>query len=218
MAVALRRSALWRPFLACIVVFSPFSAHAVLEAREKEDVYLGIYALGSLPVNTNVILAGMEGTGTAVGKGGGAGIQVAIFPAFTNRMVGVELEYFAHGATLSFPLASGPGTGTSDLVILNSMINLLFRYPGRVIQPYIGIGAGTSQAIVVGSNIPGRTNKDFETSLTLGYQFIGGLQGNLSERTFLFSEYKHLAADYHWSKLSLDFRSHYVIVGIGLRF
>ena len=104
MAVALRRSALWRPFLACIVVFSPFSAHAVLEAREKEDVYLGIYALGSLPVNTNVILAGMEATGTAVGKGGGAGIQVAIFPAFTNRMVGVELEYFAHGATLSFPL------------------------------------------------------------------------------------------------------------------
>ena len=131
-------------------------------------------------------LRALEATGTAVGKGGGAGIQVAIFPAFTNRMVGVELEYFAHGATLSFPLASGPGTGTSDLIILNSMINLLLRYPGKVIQPYIGIGAGTSQAIVVGSNIPGRTNKDFETALTLGYQFIGSCRAIYLKEHFSF--------------------------------
>ena len=44
------------------------------------------------------------------------------------------------------------------------------------------------------------------------------MQGNLTEKVFLFSEYKYASADYHWKQLALDFRSQYFLLGIGLRF
>ncbi len=50
------------------------------------------------------------------------------------------------------------------------------------------------------------------------HQFFGGVQGNVTEKVFLFSEYKYFSADYHWKQLALDFRSQYVLFGIGLRF
>ncbi len=54
--------------------------------------------------------------------------------------------------------------------------------------------------------------------MDVGYQFFGGVQGNLTEKVFLFSEYKYFSADYHWKELALDFRSQYALFGIGLRF
>ena len=47
---------------------------------------------------------------------------------------------------------------------------------------------------------------------------LGGVQGNLTEKVFLFSEYKYFSANYHWQQLALDFRSQYALFGIGLRF
>ena len=41
------------------------------------------------------------------------------------------------------------------------------------------------------------------------HQFFGGLQGNLTEKVFLFSEYKYFSANYHWKEFALDFRSQY---------
>ena len=35
---------------------------------------------------------------------------------------------------------------------------------------------------------------------------------------FLFGEYRYLSSNYHWEGLAVDFRSHYGLLGIGLRF
>jgi len=68
------------------------------------------------------------------------------------------------------------------------------------------------------ADIPGRPDRDFESSSTFGHQFLAGAQSNLSEKLFIFGEYKYLSANYHWQRLSLEFRSQYALVGIGLRF
>ena len=98
------------------------------------------------------------------------------------------------------------------------MVNLILRYPGKALVPYIGVGGGLSDGMLTHANIPGRSDQDFEGSWTFGYQFLGGVQGNLTEKMFLFSEYRYFSANYHWTQLALDFRSQYVLFGIGLRF
>ena len=98
------------------------------------------------------------------------------------------------------------------------MVNLTLRYPGNALVPYIGVGGGYSSGVLSHADIPGRSDRDFEGSWAFGSQFFGGVQGNLTEKVFLFSEYKYFSANYHWQQLALDFRSQSVLFGIGLRF
>jgi opacity protein-like surface antigen len=98
------------------------------------------------------------------------------------------------------------------------MVNLTFRYPGKTFVPYIGVGGGYSSGVLSHADIPGRTDRDFEGSWAFSHQVFGGVQGNLTEKVFLFSEYKYFSANYHWKQLALDFRSQSVLFGIGLRF
>ena len=188
---------------------------------ESADVYLGLYFVASLPRDTQALLDGAAARDTVVGNSLGGGLKVGIFPQYTNRIIGVELEHFGHGGQVTFTVPTGSSVGLramTDLTVLNSMVNFLLRYPGNAIQPYGGAGIGYSSGILTGTDIPGRADRGFETAPAFAHQFMAGLQGNLTERTFLFSEYKYFSANYHWEKLALDFRTHYVLAGIGLRF
>ena len=187
----------------------------------RNDVYLSLYALGSWPSNREAFFLTGKAPGTQVGNGAGAGLKVAVFPALARGFIGIELESFGHSNDISFPITTGPGTGTighTNLWVFNSMANLILRYPHPVLIPYVGAGAGLSQGMLTHADIPGRPDTDFESSSTFGYQFLAGVQTNLSRRFFLFGEYKYFAANYHWQRLSLEFRSQYALGGIGLRF
>ena len=81
-----------------------------------------------------------------------------------------------------------------------------------------GGGLGVSHSVLTGTTIPGSTNTDLGGSWTLGYQFLAGVQGNLTSRIFLFGEYKYFFANYHWEQLAFDFRTQYLLGGIGWRF
>lgn len=189
-------------------------------AQEKDDVYISLYVQGSVPKNRDAFLAGEEMVNTVVGKGFGGGLKVGVFPAIAKGFVGFELESSGHEGEVTFPSMTHTGTtmAGTNLLVFNSMANAILRYPGEVIRPYVGVGAGLSQGVLTGANIPGRTDTDFEGAMSFGHQYLVGMQGTVSERTFLFAEYKYVSANYHWSKLSLDFRSHYVVAGIGIRF
>jgi opacity protein-like surface antigen len=190
-------------------------------AGSQEDIYISLYLFGSLPYDRPVQYNGVQSSGSSIENGGGGGLKAALFPDFTKRMLGLELESFGLLGGFTFPVQTGGGSqaiGSTKLAAFNSMVNLIVRYPGRLLQPYAGIGAGISEGVLFNSDFPGRSDRDFETSPTLGHQFLAGLQGNLSERTFLFGEYKYFSANYHWDKLSLDFRANYVLAGFGLRF
>jgi opacity protein-like surface antigen len=189
-----------------------------VSAQEKDDVYISLYVERSLPRDRNVFLGGEEMTNTRVSNSVGAGMKLGFFPAIAKGVVGIELESSGHGGRVTFPLMTNSQTASTNLLVFNSMVNAIVRYPGEIIRPYLGVGVGLSQGILTAPNIPGRTDTDFEVARSFGHQYLAGVQGMVSERTFLFAEYKYLSANYHWEKLSLDFRSHYVIAGIGIRF
>ena len=190
------------------------------EATEKDHIYMGLYVLGSLPEERNANLFGNQVPSTKLNSAVGAGLKVGLFPDVTRRILGVEFEYYGHGGHLTLPpVGVGQAAqGTSDLTILNSMASFVVRYPGETLQPYIGAGIGVSQGILTNMNIPGRADRGIEFASAFAYQFVAGSHYTLTGRTFAFAEYKYFGADYHWKGLSLDFRTNYVLAGVGLRF
>ncbi len=216
---------MWPFPLAFLVFFSLSLAFMIVllqpgwaAAAETADVDAGLYTLGAFPSDQGLFAQGGNPSDTRITNGVGAGIKGAVFPHDLGNIVGIGLEIFGHGSEITFSPAQAGSRSSTNLWVFGSMVNLTLRYPGKTFVPYIGVGGGYSSGVLTHANIPGRSDRDFEGSWTFGYQFFGGLQGNLTEKVFLFSEYKYFSADYHWEQLALDFRSQYALFGIGLRF
>ena len=206
-------------FLLSLALMIIFTQAGPVLAAETADVDVGLYALGAFPSDQGLFAQGGNPSDSRIGNGAGAGIKASVFPHGLGNIVGIGLESSGHGSEISFssPVNAGPAVST-NLWVFSSMLNLTLRYPGKAFVPYIGVGGGYSSGVLTHANIPGRSDRDCEGSWTFGYQFFGGLQGNLTEKVFLFSEYKYFSANYHWEQLALDFRSQYFLFGIGLRF
>ena len=206
--------------LAAALIFSTMSLASFASAAEFGDIELGFYTLGSWPRDEPIFNQGTT-VPASVKSSFGGGVKVGLFPHFTNRMIGLEIDSNGHGGAISFQnTASGRngGTARSDLLVLNTTVNLIFRYPGETILPYVGIGAGWTHGILLNPDIAGRSDQDFESAGAFGHQFLAGTEVMLSQRVFLFGEYRYFSANYHWEGLALDFRAHYGLAGFGLRF
>jgi opacity protein-like surface antigen len=205
--------------LLCLLLWCPSLTEVALPA-EFGDVELSAYALGSWPRDLEIFNQGTT-VPVSIQNGLGAGLKVGLFPAALRRIVGLEIDSNAHSGALSFPnVANGQnnGTGRSDLLVLNTTFNLILRYPGERIRPYVGVGIGWSHGTLLNPNIAGRDDKDFDSARALGHQYLGGAQVLLSPKVFLFGEYRYFSSNYHWEGLAIDFRTHYGLAGAGLRF
>lgn len=188
-------------------------------AADTADVYLSLSLVTGLPDNRGLNIGGQDARKVTLHDSLGAGLKIGIFPQFTHRVVGIELEYFgATGRLSALTAGSNGGAATSGLTVTNSMTNLVVRKPGGAFHPYVGFGIGYSSGILHGADFPGRSNKDFDSTAAFAYQVIAGLQYHVSGRTFLFSEYKRLTTNFHWSDASLDYHAQYVLAGIGWSF
>ncbi|GAB1721597.1 MAG: outer membrane beta-barrel protein [Nitrospira sp. CR1.1] len=200
----------------CGAFWFPLSAGSA----EFGEIDLAGYLLGGWPRDQHVFNQG--GTAPAsIQPGIGAGVKIGLFPHATRRMLGIEIDSYGHGGALSFPNTvngQNNGTGRSNLLVLNTMLNLILRYPGESLTPYIGIGGGWSHGTLLNPNITGRADKDFDSARALGYQYLAGAQVLVSQKVFVFGEYRYFSANYHWDGLAVDFRAHYGLVGVGLRF
>ena len=209
---------MWLPILLVLVgsLWHPLAG----ESAEFGEIDLSGYLLGSWPRDQNLFNQGST-VPASIQQGFGAGLKIGIFPHATRRMLGIEIDSYGHGGALSFSnTAHGQNnaTGRSNVLVLNTMVNLVLRYPGEVVTPYIGIGAGWSHGTLLNPNIAGRADKDFDSARALGYQYLAGAQVMVSPRVFLFGEYRYFSANYHWEGLAVDFRVHYGLFGVGLRF
>jgi opacity protein-like surface antigen len=204
------------------------------QVEEKTEFYVSLYMQGSHPLNRPVRLQDDPYTNTDVQGGLGGGLKVGMFPAFAGHLLGLEGEISGLDGKVDAPSRTTGGVTRSAsfrLQSINAMANLLLRYPGETIQPYIGIGAGLSGGFARDLNLQHSTIGVIRENAADGafaYQFIGGVRANVSERVFLFSEYKYFVANYQWESefpngshgpsFTMNSRMHIISGGVGFRF
>ena len=202
--------------------------------EEKSEWYVSVYLQGSRPLNRPVRLQEDPFANTDVQGGLGGGLKVGFFPAFTGRLVGLEAELSGLDGKVNAPTATTGGVTRSAsfrLQSINALANVLLRYPGEVIQPYIGVGAGLSGGFARDLNVQQSSIGTVHENAADGafaYQFIGGLRANVGERLFLFTEYKYFVANYQWESelangsrgpsFTLNSRMHVLAGGLGFHF
>lgn len=190
------------------------------------EIYAAIYLLGSLPKNRNLNLDGEELPSTTIRNGGGGGFKAGVFPAFTGYVVGIQAESFGLGHAVTAPASigsSGIQSGRGTLVAWTTMVSLLVQYPGSLLKPYAGVGIGWTSSYLLDAQLTKGTVTQTGTArdTSAAYQYLAGLRAQVTDRVFLFGEYKYFASRYHWGgslEPSLDFRTQIVAVGVGLSF
>lgn len=215
-----------------VVVAAPSQTEPVASSSEHE-FYISLFMAGNLPANRPLRLDDAAFSNTSVSGGLGGGLKIGMFPGFTSRIIGVEAEVSGLVGDVAAPQATGGGGARrADFTLntVNAMVNVLARYPGEVWQPYLGAGLGLSGGFARGIDIQsnGTLVNQNAGDAAFAYQLLGGMRILLSERWFVFSEYKYFVANYTWQSelpdgsagpsFSLPFRTHVVSGGVGFRF
>ncbi|MGC3972828.1 MAG: outer membrane beta-barrel protein [Nitrospira sp.] len=213
---------------------SPVVPAAGKPEETKGELYISLFMQGSRPLNRPARLQEDPFTNTDVQGGLGGGIKIGFFPALTGRYLGLEGELSGLDGKVNAPAATSGGVTRSAnfrLQSINAMANLLLRYPGDLIQPYIGIGAGLSGGFARDLNLQHSTIGVVHENAADGafaYQFLGGIRANVTDRLFLFTEYKYFVANYQWESeftngsrgpsFTLNYRTHIIAGGFGVSF
>lgn len=199
-------------------------------SEKKIDLLLSGHVLGMFPLDKDLLVGGNRILNTDVRGTIGAGIKFDIYPWFTKNIVGAEIEAFGLGGTVRAPRTmslSGTTQAQGSLIAITTMYNLMLRYPGETIQPYIGAGVGSSTGILYNANIQSGNVGLSGTSgdLAFAYQFLGGVRTFVTKNLFLFGEYKYFVTKYSWDsesasnqRIKLDFQTQIVSGGIGWSF
>ena len=171
------------------------------KAEKKVDLLLSGHLIGLFPQDKGLSVHGNRIPNTDVRGTIGAGIKFDIYPWFTKKILGAEIDTFGFGGSVRVPRAtSAAGTvqAQGSLVAVSTMYNLILRYPSGSIQPYVGIGAGSSTGILYNANIQSGNAGITESAgnLAFAYQFLGGVRTFLTHRLFLFGEYRYFVTKY----------------------
>ena len=197
---------------------------------KKFDLYLSGHVLGLFPQDKDLSVGGNRILNTDVRGAIGAGIKFDIYPWLTGKIVGAEIEVFGLGGSVRTPgITSGTGTtqAQGSLIAITTMYNLMLRYPGETIQPYIGAGVGSSTGILYNANIQSGSVglSGISGDLAFACQFLGGVRAFVTKQLFLFGEYKYFMTQYSWDyggagnqRVRLDFQSQIVSGGVGWSF
>lgn len=202
-------------------------AQAADDSPRSDEWHVSLYGLGLLPATSDLRVDGVEVTGASVSRAYGAGMKADWFPALGNGILGLEAEVFGHSGKVSAPV--GATTATGNLTNFNGMLSLLARYPGRTIQPYVGGGIGFSVSRFGSARLStngGATTVTGDAADTaFAYQVFVGTRAFVTERVYLFGEYKFFGSKYHYQSnaathplTTLEFQTHLFAGGIGLAF
>jgi opacity protein-like surface antigen len=199
-------------------------------SEKKIDLLLSGHVFGMFPRDEDLSVGGNRTPNTDVRGTIGAGIKFDVYPWFTKKILGAEIEVFGLGGSVRAPWAtsgSGITQAQGGLIAITTMYNLMLRYPGETIQPYIGAGVGSSTGILYNANIQSGNVGLSGTSgdLAFAYQFLGGVRAFVTKQLFLFGEYKYFTTNYSWGsdsasteRVTLDFQTQIMSGGIGWSF
>ena len=138
------------------------------------------------------------------------GLKAGYLPAVCKRILALELEYMFQRNEFESIRSSGFEAGPMTVSAFNSktrdsnlqlhslFLNIIARYPDGKIHPYVGVGPGVTRAKVA-FNEANLTSEGFGFAesgddTTVCYQFLAGIDFDLSERLALGMSYRYFAA------------------------
>ncbi|MFO0774270.1 MAG: outer membrane beta-barrel protein [Nitrospiraceae bacterium] len=189
--------------------------------------YVSLFGVGASPFNESLDTGSTRVRNAQLQHLYGGGIKVGAFPTQLKGYVGFEGELFGMGG--SFQPRTFFEPVDASIVSVNMMANILLRYPGTYVQPYIGAGVGSSFGHLDANRISTGMASVQGSALSGGFAFqlIGGLRAHLTDRAYLFGEYKYFGAEYSWETkggftnsdtVDLSLRAHIIAAGVGFTF
>jgi len=189
------------------------------------------YVGGQIGYSKSNDLKNVEGVGSQKGIGlnnlslknsVGYGAKVGYFFPDQFNWVGVEFETFTSTPDIkkqNVSVSSG-GVSTSlgkidgsDLRIIAPALNVMFRFPGYYVEPYVGAGIGAFWARLSDSS-----GKD--SDVAPGVNGLVGSRFFLNDQVAVFTEYKYNYAKFNFSdsKFKATYSSHNFYAGVSFHF
>ena len=212
--------------------------------KEKEW-YVSGFLTRSYPIDSLLKVDGDKIPDTRFDGAMGGGLKIGGFPS-RKSVFGGEVEVSGYGGTITAPhtmVGNKVRSAQLDTTVFNFMVNVLARYPGDIIQPYVGVGLGFSALDMDGYTQSSSGIRDPDGFAGFAMQGIIGVRLLVINQFFGFAEYKPAlfagkegdrciecsGGKYYRSCRripncttpplhSLHFQSHCVVVGIGYRF
>jgi hypothetical protein len=205
----------------CLWLVAPLPA----DAEKFADIYLGVAA----PTDQDVRITG---------EVSGPNVDTTIKEQFDSSFVAGArfgawfLESSTHGGWIGFGIDLAyyrllPETIDAEIVVVPVVATLMFRYPGKYFQPYLGAGFGLFIGDADGDFSDFGLTSNFDSiSVDLGWGARAGFAFPLHKRVALFCEYRldgfhqEHNDDHFWNEDTFEYDAvvHYGLAGISLRF
>jgi opacity protein-like surface antigen len=155
-------------------------------------------------------------------RSGVVGVKAGAYPLGEKSWIGMETEFFytnPHVKQQDVTVTGPGGSLTANLPgsrvrIATVAFNLLLRYPGTVIQPYVGAGLG-----IFWGRVSGPLGTASDTSP--GFNGLAGVRFRLLKYLTAFGEYKYNRATFDFGgDLALHslYQAHHLIGGVAFEF
>lgn len=138
--------------------------------------------------------------------------------------LGAEFEFYHSDANIERQgiTATAPILGATQqngftprvgLTTNNMVFNVILRYPGERVQPYVGVGGGLGHSLL-------RTAPSDQTAFYPVLNMLVGVKFLVTNHVGLFTEYKHTSGTPHFSETQFeaDLRTNWFMAGVAYHF
>lgn len=194
-------------------------------------VFAEMYVTGTVGVNFADRINSVGGTGSQAGVSGPLvdfdlqnsityGAKVGYFPG--HSWYGIEGEVLHTTPHLKElpPTATLPADPGIHLRVTTVGANFIARYPGRTVQPYVGVGIGAAIAHL-GETATVRS----DTDVAAAWNVLAGLRAFITPRIAVFGEYKYTGATFKFDGafgpdggFSGNYRAQHILGGLSYHF
>lgn len=213
------------------VIMSLFVAWSSSLFAGPNPVSAEMYAAGTIGLNFADRINSIAGTGGQAGVPGPLadfdlqnsityGAKVGYFPG--HSWYGIEGEVFhtsphIKGLPQTTDEVATPGV---HFRVTTVGVNFIARYPGRTIQPYLGVGIGAGIA-----HIGDTAFVQSGTDVAAAWNILLGLRAFVTPKIAVFTEYKYTGATFHFDEglrdlggFSGNYRAQHILGGLSYHF
>jgi opacity protein-like surface antigen len=197
------------------------------QERTGAEKYVAVFGGVTLPADATKnrdidVTSGVTLSDFDLARSGVVGVKAGAYPMGEESWIGMETEFFytnPHVKQQDVTVTGPGGSLTANLPgsrvrIATAAFNLLLRYPGAIIQPYVGAGLG-----IFWGRVSGPLGTASDTSP--GFNGLAGVRLRLLKYLTAFGEYKYNRATFDFGgDLGLHslYQAHHLVGGVAFEF